>query len=51
MKSTLKLIQRFFLVLVFSIFLLLILNAFLILFLSTHYSNTYEGNSGPWSAA
>ena len=51
MKSTLKLIQRFFMVLVLSMFLLLVLNALLVLFLGVNYSGTYDGNSGPWTAA
>lgn len=51
MKSTLKLIQRFFMVLVLSVFLLLILNALLILYLSTNYSGVDQGNNGPWATA
>ena len=51
MNSTLKLIQRFFMVLVLSVFLLLILNGLLVLVFSFHYSGAYDGNSGPWTAA
>ena len=51
MKSTVKLIQRFFMVLILSMFLLLFLNGVLVFVLSVNYSGAVEGGSGPWSAA